>query len=69
MTPQDWEFIGAGAGWGFGIAFVLLVLDGLYNLICWALHRKIRRKKKTSRRCGNTNRETGGHKGQQRESA
>ena len=69
MTPQDWEFIGAGAGWGFGIALVLLALDGLYNLICWALYRKIRRKKKTSRRCGNTNRETGGHKGQQRESA
>ena len=66
MTPQDWEFVGVSAGWGFGIAFVLLVLDGLYNLICWALYRK---KKKTSRRCGNTNRETGGHKGQQRESA
>lgn len=57
MTPQDWEFIGAGAGWGFAISGVLLVLDGLYNLICWALYRKIRRKKKTSRRCGNTNRE------------
>lgn len=57
MTQSDWDFIGSAAGWGFGISGLLLLLDGVYNLICWGIYRKIRRKKKTSRRCCNTNRE------------
>ena len=57
MTQLDWEFIGSAAGWALTISGLLLVLDGVYNLICWGMYRKIRRKKKTSRRCGNTNRE------------
>lgn len=53
MTPEDWEFIGSAAGCGFVITFILMILDGLYNLICWWIYRK----KKTSQQCSNTNRE------------
>ena len=66
---MDWEFIGSAAGWALTISGLLLVLDGLYNLICWEIYRKIRRKKKTSRRCGNTNREEKAPKSASRESA
>ena len=69
MTQLDWDFIGSAAGWALTISGTLLVLDGLYNLICWGIYRKIRRKKKTSRRCGNTNREEKAHEGASRESA
>lgn len=66
MTQLDWEFIGSAAGWALTISGLLLVLDGVYNLICWKIYKK---EKKTSRRCGNTNREEKAPKSASRESA